>query len=539
MAEPILTMIALAIVLAYPSGSEPLFALRTGRALQIGGMSIPEPILWTATIVLLFAPWSAVFTRPRDRDVSRRRFANRILALVLFAGIVFLFHFPAFVQVGSFYTGSILLALLPYFAMSGISGFLNALKDSETHPDEPFRAQLMFGLKTFGGFSFLPITAILLLIDLFANVEPLARLSYIYPFLAPLGLLGLIFLFALLSPYVLRVLFGAKPIPPTPLRKRLEDLCRRANFRAAEMLVVPSGRLRIANAFIVGLAAPIRYVFFTDYLLRGMKPEEVECVLAHEMAHAKKKHLPSFIYFSIGSLILADLSFQVLTTTFANSIFPMVFLPLLLFAWVSCFSFVSRRFESEADLWGSQMCRDPQIFMNTLARISELNRIPPHVGSLRHFSISERIQMLYAVRLSPMYGTYIYRTAETLRQICFYGFLASALLLLPLLYTQVRFSGTRTTAYGALVEAEAGMSLLEQGRFRDAEAILARTTRMLRENGEEGLLLARAHLFLALARVGAGRLDAARGDLQTAARIGLRHPRDRLLLERLREAAGT
>jgi len=101
---------------------------------------------------------------------------------------------------------------------------------------------------------------------------------------------------ALLAPVVLAPLFFRfKPLSDPALRERLEGLLRRTGARMAggvwEMDL--SRKSRTANAALVGWG-PSRRVVLSDTLLE-YAPEEIEAVLAHEIAHHVGRHIPRLL----------------------------------------------------------------------------------------------------------------------------------------------------------------------------------------------------------------------------------------------------
>ncbi|HLG42570.1 MAG TPA: M48 family metallopeptidase [Planctomycetota bacterium] len=542
MIEPLLTLVALAMVLAYPSGAEPLVLLRNGRdSVLVFGVGVPLPVLWTLLAVFVYLAWAAVYLgqagTPGDsaagRTLSRRRILARGVALVALGLIVFVFHYPLAVRT-PFVTATVILSLLPYFVMSGISAILVSVREGILAPDESVSARMGYGLQTFVAFSLAPVLGLLALFEVFTQYEVLGQLAYVYPFLLWLSFVSLLMTAAFLSPYLLRLMFAASPLEPGPLRDRLEALCARAEFRAADLLVIPSARVRVANAMIVGLAPRARFVFFTDYLLENLRPEQVECVLAHEIAHARKRHLPAFFNFGVASLILMTLILEAVEMAFAGGALAMLaLLPLLSLGWLSTFSFISRRFESEADLWGAELTGNLQAFIETLVRVTELNRIPPDEKSFRHPSPAERIQSLLTSRRLPMHSQFVHLTGETIRKICFYWLLLTLAALLPVFARQVKYAEYREEVYQAMVRVDQGEELVKRMQFAAAEPVLASAVERLEEAEIERLHLARAHLYLARARAELGKHAEAQRSAEFAAGLGLCDPRERMLLNRL------
>ena len=117
-----------------------------------------------------------------------------------------------------------------------------------------------------------------------------------------------------------------------------------------------------ANAYFTGLGQNKRIVFF-DTLLKGMQPQEVEAVLAHELGHFKHRHivkqiavrflLALLVLFSLGQIIHFAAVYHGLGVTYPSHamalLLMMLVLPVLSFPFAPLGSFSSRRNEFEAD----------------------------------------------------------------------------------------------------------------------------------------------------------------------------------------------
>src|SRR5205823_12891654 len=93
------------------------------------------------------------------------------------------------------------------------------------------------------------------------------------------------------------------PLPEASLRVRLLCLAARTRFRARSIQIMDgSKRSRHSNAFFTGFGRFRKIVLF-DTLLQQLAEPELEAVLAHEIGHFKKKHIPKMLLFSaLGSL---------------------------------------------------------------------------------------------------------------------------------------------------------------------------------------------------------------------------------------------
>jgi STE24 endopeptidase len=209
------------------------------------------------------------------------------------------------------------------------------------------------------------------------------------------ALLGFQLLMAVLAPVLILPLFNKfTPLPEGPLRERLLNLAQRTQFRARSIqLMDGSKRSRHSNAFFTGFGGFRKIVLF-DTLVQQLAELELEAVLAHEIGHFKRKHIPKMLLASaFGSLagfyLLAVLASQ---DWFSRSFgFPpgSMVPALLLFGLLSglvtfWFSPVahwwSRRYEYEADAFAANVMKEPDSLIGALRRLNEknLSNLTPH-----------------------------------------------------------------------------------------------------------------------------------------------------------------
>lgn len=82
------------------------------------------------------------------------------------------------------------------------------------------------------------------------------------------------------------------PLEQPELRARIEGLLARAGFQSRGIFVMDgSKRSAHGNAYFTGLGRHKRIVFF-DTLLETLSAEEIEAVLAHEVGHYQRRHVP-------------------------------------------------------------------------------------------------------------------------------------------------------------------------------------------------------------------------------------------------------
>src|SRR5467141_3192437 len=201
-------------------------------------------------------------------------------------------------------------------------------------------------------------------------------------------LLGLLVsaILGFLAPVLLVPLFYRfRPLADAALRRRFEVLAMKAKvpiFGVFELRA--SEKTRRSNAAVMGLGRT-RRVVVTDTLLREFRPEEVETVLAHELAHQKfLDPLRGFVLGSVTSLVVLAVAawiYGILYSSFGiRSMSDMAGLPVLaaLLGLVSLplrplELWWSRARESRADRFSLELTHDPANFATAMAKLHDQN----------------------------------------------------------------------------------------------------------------------------------------------------------------------
>jgi len=191
---------------------------------------------------------------------------------------------------------------------------------------------------------------------------------------------------AFLAPIVLVPLFYRfRPLGDPNLRARFESLAAQAKVPIVGVFELrASEKTRRSNAAVMGLGRT-RRVVVTDTLLRDFRPEEVETVLAHELAHQKfLDPLRGFVFGSLTSVVtlaVAAWIYSILYSSFGiRSIGDMAGLPLLA-AVLGLVSFPlrplelwwSRAREARADRFSLELTHDPANFASAMAKLHDQN----------------------------------------------------------------------------------------------------------------------------------------------------------------------
>ncbi len=193
------------------------------------------------------------------------------------------------------------------------------------------------------------------------------------------------FLLTVLAPVVIAPLFYRfTPIEDQAVRERLLAVAERAGVSATGVYRFDmSRRSRAANAAVVGVGAT-RRIIVADTLLDAFPLDEVETVLAHELAHhIHRDMLWNFLLTGILTLVGFRLVDGVLTWVSeiwavpptSPQTLPVLLLTFLLFAWITSplVNLWSRSREALADMFAVLTTGKGEAFARALARLADQN----------------------------------------------------------------------------------------------------------------------------------------------------------------------
>jgi Zn-dependent protease with chaperone function len=520
MSNPFYYLAGLLILTSYPSGFEPL---------SFAEQMVAPWALLGSTLVYAGLCWAVLARRPTQPVLARR--ALEVTALLLYAHLVYVFHIPLWIwDLGTendpLLSG--LLGLAPLMLLYAILALVRARIDP--------RGGLGLGFRGFLGLSLLPILLMLGLEEVMERVESLQKLAFIYPVTGWILVTGTMALILFFLPLLLRFILKARPLPAGPLRERLERMCAVAGFCASDLLVIPTGRARMANAFVVGFSGRWRYVFFMDAILDGMTTDELECVVLHEITHSQKWHIPFYLAFALAFSLATVLVNDLLDAAQVSPTLKWVGI----MAWALCywrfaFGWISRRFETEADLVAARLAPAaanglaPYAAARSMAaaldRVAALNHVPVWAPSWRHFTIERRIDILLHAEIDPSVGVRIEQLCNRLRRSAAALVLVALLCGGVLLWTQHRHAPENWALWAAHETADRGHRLLQEGRYDEARAELLRGI----EVGSDSALV---WIWLADCERALGHEEKAQEAESVARRKGVSDARLRLRLER-------
>jgi STE24 endopeptidase len=236
-----------------------------------------------------------------------------------------------------------------------------------------------------------------------------------------------VFIFA---PLMARVLLSVRPLPEGPVRDDLQDICGRHRVRVREFLLWGTDG-SMMNAAVMGLIGPLRYVLLTDALIETMTRRQVQAVMAHEVGHVRRHHMPWMVLSLLAVLLLSGMlvslpfllseplqvRWDVRTAPWVDGVATGVaaLLALVVFGWIS------RRFERQADTFavqhlsrtgdeeaavpgdGDSVTPEAAFALHSaLQTIARLNTLDPRRRSWRHGSIAWRQAYLNSIIGRPL-----------------------------------------------------------------------------------------------------------------------------------------
>ncbi len=238
----------------------------------------------------------------------------------------------------------------------------------------------------------------------------------------------------LIAPEVLRRILHTQPLGDSPLRRRLEGLCRRHRLKYRDILLWRTHG-SLGNAAVMGVVPRFRYILLSDLLIETMTDAQIEAVFAHELGHVVHRHLLWYLLFvAIFLFALAgpgDWLGQRLNLPWLNpTALEIALTAASVGAFLAAFGFVSRRFERQADVFAARTLQaeaglgvldavdgsgggdaaptwrpvgpyGATVFASALARVAAINNIPVAARSWCHGSIRKRMDYLEALGADP------------------------------------------------------------------------------------------------------------------------------------------
>ena len=222
-------------------------------------------------------------------------------------------------------------------------------------------------------------------------------------------------------PAVIQYWWGCKPIRTSEKGRKLEKFLNEKGFKYRHLLDWPIFEGRIMTAGIMGILPRYRYLLITNSLLEVLSEEELKAVMAHEMGHARYRHLVLYIVFFVGFMVLSTGLFDLFFYLFyghpllinmisgrdsqaVNLFYMILSAPMLICLFVYfryVMGFFMRNFERQADLYSAETMGTPEPAISSLEKIADLGGKSRDLPSWHHFSIRERVDTLWRTLRDP------------------------------------------------------------------------------------------------------------------------------------------
>ncbi|MCP3871700.1 MAG: M48 family metalloprotease [Desulfobacteraceae bacterium] len=293
-------------------------------------------------------------------------------------------------------------------------------------------------------------------LSLFADILGLLPWQPVNEFLkTPAGEIGYIVLFlvaiAIFGPVLIRKLWRCRPLEPGYARTRIENVCKKAGLKYADILRWELFGGAMITAGVMGIIARFRYILVTPALFNSLNDDELDSVMLHEIGHVQKYHMLFYLFFFAGFVACNFVFFEPairllyvfepvyglfeifeIERTSALSIMIsaiMIGFFVLYFRYV--FGFIMRNFERQADLHVYQFSNDASALISTFYKIASYSRQSIDKPSWHHFSIGQRVRFLERCQLDP---TLIYAHHSRVKRIIT-GYLVLVLLVFSIGYS--------------------------------------------------------------------------------------------------------
>lgn len=208
-----------------------------------------------------------------------------------------------------------------------------------------------------------------------------------------------------LMPRFVRAIWGARRLAEGPMRDAVLAAIRRAGGKLRRVYLWPTAGTQ-ANGAIVGFIPGLRYLLLTDALLESFAGKHLDVVVAHEVGHVRRRHIPWLFVCIAAALLAPSAAAAALRVPATESATTTVALASLVVA-LAAFGAASRSFELEADAYAAGVLARNEgadvvtesaatITAATLGRVATVNGASPRRWTFRHGSIVGRQRAVIA-----------------------------------------------------------------------------------------------------------------------------------------------
>lgn len=204
------------------------------------------------------------------------------------------------------------------------------------------------------------------------------------------------------------------------LEQMVQQLARRADLPTPRVYVCPQAA---PNAFATGRSPKHAAVAITEGMLQSFPPDEIEGVMAHELAHVKHRDvltstIAAIMAGAISMLAYMGMWFGGSRRNGEGGMHPVLMLAMIILAPMAAALIqmaISRQREFAADSYGGEISGDPRKLARALQRLQAGNqRIPTEVNPA--FNQMFIMEPLSADGLKNMFSTHP-KTEERIRRL--------------------------------------------------------------------------------------------------------------------------
>jgi Zn-dependent protease with chaperone function len=215
--------------------------------------------------------------------------------------------------------------------------------------------------------------------------------------------------------------WGCRPFNPSDRINELKEFLNKMGFRYRDLMRWPIFEGRMMTAGIMGVMPRYRYILVTDSLMEILSVEELKAVMAHEVGHARYRHLYFYVIFFLGLIAISFGSFEIFPSILVLNPYLMGFLersgaqatnlfylirslPVLLIIFIYfrfLMGFFMRNFERQADLYSAVTMGSPAATISSLEKIALFSGKIRDLPSWHHFSIKQRVDYLWRFLKEP------------------------------------------------------------------------------------------------------------------------------------------
>jgi Zn-dependent protease with chaperone function len=227
---------------------------------------------------------------------------------------------------------------------------------------------------------------------------------------------------AVLAPVFVIKLWDCEPLPSSELKDKIIAFAHSQGVKFKEIMSWNALGKGLVTAGVMGVVAPFRYLLITPGLMNILDDNEIMAVVSHEVGHVKKKHLPLYLVFLMGLMLISDsvqdwiLDFFLTTRKGLEMVFPgqniintgvisVISIPVLLLLIVVYFRFIfgffMRNFERQADGFCIESGIDPNYMISSFMKLGVRLGDDGKKSNWHHFNLSQRIDFIKSAMADP------------------------------------------------------------------------------------------------------------------------------------------